>query len=274
MMSPQPIHSLFADLALAQRLEHAEGLSSADFVEARALSAPESGACWTRIEGAYAMFDMPDSPITQTFGLGMFETASTAGVEAIESFFRRREAPVIHEVSPLAGIDLAQMLAGRGYRPAEFTSVMFRPVDQPLRHDRDKQVRVRLVTSEDAELYARTSAQGWSEATEYAPLIYDLALVGAVRSSALSFLAELEGVPIATGTMTVNAGVALLAGASTIPEHRKQGAQFALLEARLRVASEHGCDLAMMCAAPGSASQRNAERHGFRIAYTRTKWQL
>jgi hypothetical protein len=32
--------------------------------------------------------------------------------------------------------------------------------------------------------------------------------------------------------------------------------------------------IAMMAAAPGSASQRNAERHGFRIAYTRTKWHL
>jgi hypothetical protein len=29
-----------------------------------------------------------------------------------------------------------------------------------------------------------------------------------------------------------------------------------------------------MAAEPGSASQRNAERHGFRIAYTRVKWQL
>jgi len=29
-----------------------------------------------------------------------------------------------------------------------------------------------------------------------------------------------------------------------------------------------------MGALPGSGSQRNAERHGFRIAYTRTKWQL
>ena len=27
-------------------------------------------------------------------------------------------------------------------------------------------------------------------------------------------------------------------------------------------------------AAPGSASQRNAERQGFRIAYTRIKWML
>lgn len=32
--------------------------------------------------------------------------------------------------------------------------------------------------------------------------------------------------------------------------------------------------LAMMVAQPGSASQRNAERQGFRTAYTRTKWCL
>jgi hypothetical protein len=68
--------------------------------------------------------------------------------------------------------------------------------------------------------------------------------------------------------------VALLAGACTIPEARQQGAQLALLDYRLRYAADHGCDLAMMGAQPGSASQRNAERHGFRIAYTRIKWQL
>jgi hypothetical protein len=42
----------------------------------------------------------------------------------------------------------------------------------------------------------------------------------------------------------------------------------------MRYAFEHGCDLAMMAAAVGSESQRNAERKGFRIAYTRTKWRL
>jgi GNAT superfamily N-acetyltransferase len=68
--------------------------------------------------------------------------------------------------------------------------------------------------------------------------------------------------------------VALLAGASTIPAARRQGAQLALLEARLRHAADEGCDLAMIGAQPGSASQRNAERHGFRIAYTRIKWSL
>ncbi len=74
--------------------------------------------------------------------------------------------------------------------------------------------------------------------------------------------------------LLIHESVALLAGASTIPEGRKQGAQLALLESRLRYAAEQGCDIAMMCALPGSASQRNAERQGFRIAYTRIKWNL
>jgi hypothetical protein len=50
--------------------------------------------------------------------------------------------------------------------------------------------------------------------------------------------------------------------------------QGALLSERLRYARTHGCDLAMMVAEAGSESQRNAERKGFRIAYTRTKWRL
>jgi len=49
-------------------------------------------------------------------------------------------------------------------------------------------------------------------------------------------------------------------------------AQLALLERRLQDGFANSCDLAMMGALPGSISQRNAERHGFRIAYTRTKW--
>jgi hypothetical protein len=55
---------------------------------------------------------------------------------------------------------------------------------------------------------------------------------------------------------------------------RRRGLQAALLEERMRYAFEHGCDLAMMVAEAGSESQRNAERKGFRIAYTRTKWRL
>src|SRR5258708_30021701 len=105
-------------------------------------------------------------------------------------------------------------------------------------------------------------------------MLLEIARVGAKRPGGSAFLAELAGQPIATGAMSIWQGVAMLAGASTVPEGRKQGAQLALLNARLSYAAEHGCDLAMMGALPGSSSQRNAERQGFRIAYTRIKWRL
>ena len=86
-------------------------------------------------------------------------------------------------------------------------------------------------------------------------------------------IAYKDDTPIGAGRLVLHHDVALLAGASTVPEARQQGAQLGLLEARLRFAAEKGATLAMMVAQPGSGSQRNAERQGFRIAYTRTKWQ-
>ena len=48
-----------------------------------------------------------------------------------------------------------------------------------------------------------------------------------------------------------------------------RGVQMALLQARLNTAREAGCDIAITLTTPGSASQRNVERAGFSLAYTR-----
>jgi hypothetical protein len=135
-------------------------------------------------------------------------------------------------------------------------------------------LRVRQISADEADMFGRVTAQGWSESVELRLFLEGFGRAIASRPNSPCFVAELDGVPIATGVLAIWNGVALLAGASTVPAHRRQGAQRALLDARLRFAVEHDCDIAMMCAAPGSASQRNAERHGFRIAYTRVKWQL
>jgi GNAT superfamily N-acetyltransferase len=134
-------------------------------------------------------------------------------------------------------------------------------------------VCVRVIDPGEHELWAQTAARGWSEFEELSDFMLGLSRISAKRTDALSFLAELDGRAVATGALSICEGVALLAGASTVPEARRRGAQLALLDARLGYAAEQGCDLAMMCAQPGSASQRNAERQGFRIAYTRIKWR-
>jgi hypothetical protein len=107
-----------------------------------------------------------------------------------------------------------------------------------------------------------------------ADFMFQFGQIGAQCPNAFPFIAELDGKPISTGTLFVYEDVAFLAGASTVPGERKKGAQNALLAARLRYAAERGCKIAMMGASPGSQSQMNAEKNGFRIAYTRTKWQL
>jgi GNAT superfamily N-acetyltransferase len=266
----------FADLALAQRLEKAEARSNAGFVETKARLFPQSGAAWIQVGGACAMFDGADSPLTQTFGLGLEEPVSSADMETIEHFFEERGAPVFHEVSPLADPTVLAQLNQRGYQPIEFTSVLFMPIHPetiPGRYG-SAALKVRLVRAGEDLIWSQTAAKGWSH---YPGLDAFMATIGQIsvnRTDTQLFLAELEGQPVATGGLNFHGGVALLAGASTVPEARRQGAQSALLSERLRYAAQQGCDIAMMGAQPGSDSQRNAERQGFRIAYTRVKWQL
>jgi GNAT superfamily N-acetyltransferase len=134
-------------------------------------------------------------------------------------------------------------------------------------------VSVRIIDATEGEEWARVAAEGWRE-SGFADFILAHGRVQANVAGMTRFLAEIDGTPIAAAALGLSGGVAHLAGASTVPAARKQGAQLALLDARLRYAAGQGCDLALMGALPGSGSQRNAERHGFRIAYTRIKWRL
>ncbi len=260
-----------ADLALVQRLERCEGKTNAAFVATRARLAPDSRAGSIECAGAYVLFDGVGSPLTQTFCLGIFATPIAADLDTIEAFFADRGAEPFHEVSPLASMATVDLLAGRGYRPIEFTSLMYRTISPAFEESRSS-ITTRIATTAEADLWSRTAAEGWSEQEESAAFMLDVGRVSIASEGMTAFFAELDGRPVGTGALAMHDGVALLAGASTIPTARNQGAQHALLEARLRHASQHDCNLAMMGASPGSASQRNAERQGFRIAYTRVKW--
>src|SRR5204862_7072027 len=123
---------------------------------------------------------------------------------------------------------------------------------------------VRVVGADDVEVWAKTASAGWGAAD--GEFMLDVARVNAGAPDGHLFLAELDGRPIATAVLAIHGGVAHFAGASTIPEGRRNGAQLALLDARMRHAAAHGGDLALRGAAPGSGSQRKAHGHGLRHA--------
>jgi GNAT superfamily N-acetyltransferase len=136
------------------------------------------------------------------------------------------------------------------------------------------ELAVRRAANRDADAYAMAAGEGWREAGDLAAVVGELARIMFAARGYVGFMVEKQGQVVATAGLVVNDGVALFAGASTVPEGRGQGAQAMLLSARLSYAAELGCDLAMIVTEPGGGSQRNAERAGFRIGYTRTKWQL
>ncbi len=265
---------VFAGLDLSRRLERAEGQACLEFAEARHRLYPESGATWIECAGAYAVFDGVDSPVTQSFGLGLYEPLSPVSLDRIESFFIDRGAVVVHEVSPFAGIATIDLLCARGYRPIELSSVLHQPVVRPATKDHGA-VTVRVAADEEAALWSDVSSRGWAhEHPEMRDFLQQFGAIGFAREKSVNFIAELDGKAGAAGALCLHDGVALFGGASTVPEMRRRGLQAALLEARMRYAFERGYELAMMVTEVGSQSQRNAEREDFRIAYTRTKWRL
>jgi len=264
---------LFSNIATSRRLEGAEGFACAQHAEARHRVYPGSGAEWMQCGGAYAAFNGVDSPITQTFGLGIFEDLTSATLDEIEAFFAKHGAPVYHEVSPFAGAEAFALLCTRGYRPVELSSVMYQSVSEPPPVAGN--VTVRIAGPAEAKLWGEISTRGWAQDhPEFAGILSELSETFTARRHTICFLAELDGVPGAAGALCLHEGVALFGGSATVPELRRRGLQSALLRERMRYAFAQGCDLAMMVAQPGSDSQRNAERAGFNIAYTRTKWQL
>src|SRR4051794_20759659 len=122
---------IFSDLALAKRLERAEATACAQFAVAHRRLDADSGSEWMECAGGYAVFDGPGSPVTQAFGLGIFEALTSATLDPVEHFFFDRSAHVDIELCPLAGVAAVDLLWGRGYRPVEIASVTSQPIAEP-----------------------------------------------------------------------------------------------------------------------------------------------
>ncbi|HET6168763.1 MAG TPA: GNAT family N-acetyltransferase [Terracidiphilus sp.] len=265
---------IFSDLALARRLEKAEAFACSQFAEARRRRFPESGSKWIVCAGTTVVFDGIESPTTQTFGLGLFEELRATELDEIENFFFERGTSTMHEVCPMVGAATLDLLCARNYRPFEISNVLYRVVEKPAANGA-KGIRVRIVEPEEAQLWSTVNARGWThEHPELASFVEEAGVLCVAREQSPCFLGEFEGRAGAAAMLSLHEGVALFGGSATVPELRGRGLHGALLNERMEYAFKAGCDLAMMVAEAGSNSQRNAERKGFRVAYTRLKWRL
>lgn len=269
-MPEQPGGALLCDLAMARRLEAADAAVGIQSAEIHARLHPGEGAVSESIAGGVAVFVSVGSPLTQAIGIGMKGPVRESEIDRLERFFTVRGAPVQIELCPLADPSFVEELQTRGYRLREFTNVLvrrIRVIETPPAST--SSISVQLSSPAEADLWAKTVTLGFGEqlaqATDNLAVLRSLALLPMTKP----VLAWVEGRPAGGGALSIHEGVAAIYGASTVPSFRRLGVQSAIIRSLITYARDSECDLAYTLTRPGSVSQRNVERQGFRVAYTR-----
>ena len=259
--------SEFVDLEFARRLEMAEMILP-DCVEAIRRHAPDKPNAAESIAGGIAFFGGVNYPANQIVGMGLYGGVVPDDIDRVEHFFRSRGVASTVVVSPLADESVRNLLGERGYRIAEFNSVLIRKISAHEPYSPPDGIVIERVTRENVGPWMRAIAKGFSQDVEVPEEIF----AGfAVLPGALAFLARIDDTVVGGcgGRVIPEARIAALFGAATLPEARRRGVQSALIALRLQEAAKAGCEYAVVSTNPGSGSQRNMERRGFRLAYTK-----
>ena len=245
--------------ALARRLEAAD-----------ARNASMAAKVVLEAGGGVAAFAGSGSPFTHAIGVGMNGPVSASDLDAIEEFYFSRESPVNIDLCPAADPTLAELLGRRGYRIVEFNNVLVNPLGGAPEAPVD--ARIERVAEEAAEGWSVMLAEGFFEHDPSAAEI-QIGLDLIAMPGAEAYCVRIDDVPGAGGMLCMHAGVATLFGDATLKRYRGGRLQSALILARLARASELGADLATAATFPCTTSQRNYERCGFRVAYTKLNVQ-
>lgn len=251
------LNSLHADFSLAALIERTEAQTARVFAEAANDEVVE-------IAGGIMVFAGLVSPLTHAVGTGMSGPVLVDQIDAMESFFRARGANSEIEVCPHTDDQYVIELSRRGYVIGEFQNVLARRIDPSMDDFFDP--RIRKVGPQEGDIYAHVVAGGFFDGIE--PTV-EILKIGQCLAIGGAYLATFDGQPASGGGMRVHGTVAHLYGDATLPVARRQGLQQALIRKRIADAAQQGAQLATASTLPGSISQRNYERCGFQVLYTK-----
>lgn len=260
----------FVDQAFARRLESCEEMPQVEYARVFQKTRPELGAAAERISGGHMVFAGLGSPIGRATGIGLEQPLSASELDQIEQFYRAKKAPVQVDLCPIHRPEVFEMFKQRGYSIAELNNVLYRKLDASEKFP-----------SPPPGCEIRRSLIGEAEATgaivesaffpDGAPEPFRGLITPLYRMGGLAFVAAVEGKLVACGTglVILQHRVFALCGAGTLTDYRRRGFQTALLRARMAAAAEAGCEYAVVVTQGGTTSQRNAERLGFHVAYSK-----
>ena len=253
----------FADAMLARRIEAAEAAIAAGC----STSCDGTPAAVLETAGGCAIFVGTDSPLTQAIGMGLNGTVTVTELADVECFFRKRGAKVSIDLCPLADPSFVAALTHRGYRATEFNNSLAKRL---AASEIVLTPHVRRATPAEADVWAHTVGQGFFEQTELTTAEMNVGRAIFGMPGAHCFLAVTENGEFAGGAaLAIHNGLATLFADTVVPRFRRQGLHRELIAARINEALAQGCDMATASTLPGGQSQRNYERTGFEVIYTK-----
>jgi hypothetical protein len=251
---------IFADAALARRLEAAEAANARGCIH-------QDGAAVLEVGGGAAIFVGPQSPLTQAVGMGLNGPVPISELRTMEEFFRSRGARPVVDLCPLAHAGLLEALAAREYRASEFNNVLVRSLPG---FEFGPTPRVRRAGPGECERWSHAVGEGFFERSDLSEEEMDVGRAIFGMPGALCYVSAAEtGEAAGGGAMSVREGLATLFADSTVARFRSRGLHRELIIARLAEGLDQGCDLATASTLPGSLSQRNYQRLGFFVVYTK-----
>ena len=261
----------FVDKALARRLESCEEMPQVYYAREFKKSRPEIGAGEEEICGGHMVFAGLGSPIGRATGLGLDRPFVPEDLDRIEGFYRKHKAPSQVDLTPLHAPDVFEMFKERGYAIAELNNVLYRKLDPEEKFpEPPARCEIRRSPPEEADITGKIVESAFFP--DGAPEAFQGLIAPLYQmENALAFVAVVDGKPVACGTGLVvpEHKVFALCGAGTLSEFRGRGLQTALLRARMKAAYDAGCEYAVVVTQGGTISQRNAERLGLRVAYSK-----
>jgi len=261
----------FVDKALARRFEAVEEMPQVFYARILQKTRPELGAAEEEICGGHMAFAGLGSPIGRATGAGLDRPFTANDIDRIEQFYQAHKAPSQVDLCPLHDTAVFEMFKERGYAIAELNNVLYRRLDAEEKFPAPPVgCEIRRALLEEADQAASIVERSFFP--EGAPEAYRGLLAPLYQmENASVYVATIEERMVACGigmSMPPHR-VAGMFGAGTLTEFRGRGLQTALLRTRMAEAARAGCEYAVVVTQGGTTSQRNCERLGFSVAYSK-----
>ncbi|MBX3102298.1 MAG: GNAT family N-acetyltransferase [Bacteroidetes bacterium] len=263
----------------AQAMEQLEVALHGAYVQVRL--AQGLPAAEQSLAGGIMAFTGVSSPLTQAVGMGVqlaeYTAAEIAGyVQQLQQFFLSRGASPAIELNHLASPLWAAALARAGFVPEEYSSVLLLELCDGIPPLPVLPPGYAIEPLPGAEP-CRTPALAAILTGFGLPVTPDnlgFQYLWYTSPGSAQWMATYEGEPVAGANCFRQGAYSLLSGASTVPAHRGKGLQKALVAARLHHLQAQGVERVAVVTGPGTVSEQNMLKLGFRMVYGRTRWVL